>query len=179
MTNSEPANAKERALAILREQLTQNPDQPDSQANVQKLAGDILEEILGREWDHQFDEDRSAIIRSVREVVELAVDDHLLREKLVMKIHRLVVENFGPFLGKHEIDLDVSPTAPVVVIHGENMRGKTTLQNAIRWCLYGQAFGRKGIPNRAMDLYPTTPLMVVSISCQRRWYSLMKVMTSS
>ena len=54
MTNSEPANAKERALAILREQLTQNPDQPDSQANVQKLAGDILEEILGREWDHQF-----------------------------------------------------------------------------------------------------------------------------
>ena len=63
-----------------------------------------------------------------------------------MKIQRLAVENFGPFLGKHEIDLDVSPTAPVVVINGENMRGKTTLQNAIRWCLYGQAFGRKGVP---------------------------------
>ena len=62
-----------------------------------------------------------------------------------MKIQRLAVENFGPFWGKHEIDLDVSPTAPVVVIHGENMRGKTTLQNAIRWCLYGQAFGRKGM----------------------------------
>lgn len=63
-----------------------------------------------------------------------------------MKIQRLAVENFGPFCGKHEIDLDVSPTAPVVVINGENMRGKTTLQNAIRWCLYGQAFGRKGVP---------------------------------
>ena len=82
MTNSEAANTKERALAILREQLAQNPDQPDSENTVQKLAGDILEEILGREWDHQFDEDRDAIIRSVREIVELAVDDHLLREKL-------------------------------------------------------------------------------------------------
>lgn len=69
-----------------------------------------------------------------------------------MKIQRLEVENFGPFWGKHKIDLDVSPTAPVVVIHGENMRGKTTLQNAIRWCLYGQAFGRKGIPKPSHGL---------------------------
>ena len=69
-----------------------------------------------------------------------------------MKIQRLAVENFGPFWGKHEIDLDVSPTAPVVVIHGENMRGKTTLQNAIRWCLYGEAFGRKGIPKPSHGL---------------------------
>ena len=69
-----------------------------------------------------------------------------------MKIQRLIVENFGPFFGKHDIDLDVSPTAPVVIIHGENMRGKTTLQNAIRWCLYGQAYGRKGMPKPSHGL---------------------------
>ena len=82
MTNSETANTKERALAILRDQLAQNSDQPGSEDPVEKLAGDILEEILGREWAHQFDEDRDAIVRSVREIVELAVDEHLLRKKL-------------------------------------------------------------------------------------------------
>ena len=82
MTNSEIANTKERALAILKDQIAQNPDQPGSEDPVKKLAGDILEEILGREWAHQFDEDRDAIIRSVREIVELAVDEHLLRKRL-------------------------------------------------------------------------------------------------
>ena len=82
MTNSEIAHTKERALAILRDQLAQNPDQLGSEDPVEKLAGDILEEILRREWAHQFDEDRDAIIRSVREIVELAVDEHLLRKRL-------------------------------------------------------------------------------------------------
>ena len=82
MTNSEIANTKERALAILRDQLAQVLDQHGSEYPVAKLAGDILEDILEREWAHQFDEDRDAIIRSVREVVEIAVDEHLLRERL-------------------------------------------------------------------------------------------------
>lgn len=83
MTNSETANTMERALAILKEQLAQNPDQPGSEDTVEKLAGGILEKILEREWAHQFDEDRDATIRSVREIVELAVDEHLLRKRLV------------------------------------------------------------------------------------------------
>ena len=82
MTNSETANTMERALAILREQLAQNPDPPGSEDPVGKLADGILEEILEREWAHQFDQDRDAIIRSVREIVELAVEEHLLRKKL-------------------------------------------------------------------------------------------------
>ena len=32
----------------------------------------------------------------------------------------------------------------MVVVHGENMRGKSSLQNAIRWCMYGYALGRGG-----------------------------------
>lgn len=61
-----------------------------------------------------------------------------------MLIERLTMLNFGPFFGEHIIELGVSPSAPVVVVHGENMRGKTSLQNAIRWCMYGYALGRGG-----------------------------------
>lgn len=61
-----------------------------------------------------------------------------------MLITRIEMENLGPFYSKHSMDLDVSPDAPVVVVHAENMRGKTSLQNAIRWCLYGEALGRMG-----------------------------------
>ncbi len=82
MTNSEMANTKERALAILKEQLTQNPDQIGNECPVGQLACDIVEEILEREWSHQFDEDRDSIIRSVRDIVELAVDEHLLKKQM-------------------------------------------------------------------------------------------------
>ena len=82
MTNSETANTKERALEILRKQLAQNPDQLSTESPAGKLAMDIVEEILEREWGHQFDEDRDSIIRSVREIVELAVDEHLLKIRM-------------------------------------------------------------------------------------------------
>jgi DNA sulfur modification protein DndD len=61
-----------------------------------------------------------------------------------MKLVRLKLENFGPYFGEHEIDLSVTDNAPLIVIHGENERGKTTIANAIRWCLYNTAKGRGG-----------------------------------
>lgn len=61
-----------------------------------------------------------------------------------MLIRKLKLYNLGAYYGSHEIDLEVSPTAPIILIHGENMRGKTCLLNAIRWCLYGEAKGRMG-----------------------------------
>jgi DNA sulfur modification protein DndD len=54
-----------------------------------------------------------------------------------MKIRSLEISNWGPFSGNHHIDLSVSESAPVVVIHGENGRGKTSIMRAIFWCLYG------------------------------------------
>ena len=39
----------------------------------------------------------------------------------------------------------MTANAPVILIHGENERGKTSLANAIRWCLYKQAVGRNSI----------------------------------
>ncbi len=67
-----------------------------------------------------------------------------------MKLNAITLENFGPFYHKHSLALQVTPSAPVVIVHGENMRGKTSLLNAIRWCLYGSAHGRGG---RAKESY--------------------------
>jgi DNA sulfur modification protein DndD len=54
-----------------------------------------------------------------------------------MKVESVKLVNFGPYCGEHEIDLSTSAHATVIVIHGENMRGKTSLLNGIKWCLYG------------------------------------------
>ena len=60
-----------------------------------------------------------------------------------MRLRRLTVENFGPYVGKQEIDLDVPPSSPIILIHGENGRGKTSIYNAIRWCLYRSTTDRR------------------------------------
>ncbi len=70
-----------------------------------------------------------------------------------MILRRLTLTNIGPFNGRHDIDLRVEPSAPVILIHGENARGKTSFANAIRWCLYLRAKKRGG------SLLPTLALM--------------------
>lgn len=61
-----------------------------------------------------------------------------------MKLNRLSLTNWGPYRGSHQIDLSVSEAAPVVLIHGENMRGKTSLLRAINWSLYGEMKNQDG-----------------------------------
>lgn len=61
-----------------------------------------------------------------------------------MKLGKVVLENFQPYFERHSIDLSVTREAPIVLVHGENERGKTSLANAIRWCLYQVARGRGG-----------------------------------
>ncbi len=62
-----------------------------------------------------------------------------------MKLTSVTMENFGPYRGRHEIDLSVTGSASVVIIYGENMYGKTSLVNAIRWCLYEVALDRRNV----------------------------------
>jgi DNA sulfur modification protein DndD len=57
----------------------------------------------------------------------------------------LTMENFGPYHGPHELTLGLG-SHPVVVIHGQNMTGKTTIINALRWALFGVAKDRLGKP---------------------------------
>jgi DNA sulfur modification protein DndD len=58
----------------------------------------------------------------------------------VLRITSITVHNFGPFKGSQSIDL---PTRDgVTMVFGENMRGKTTLINAIRYALFGKVLSR-------------------------------------
>jgi DNA sulfur modification protein DndD len=61
-----------------------------------------------------------------------------------MKFLRLSMRNFRPFYGEHDLDLSTPGESSLIVVFGENMRGKTALLNAIRWCLYGRVFSRTG-----------------------------------
>jgi DNA sulfur modification protein DndD len=70
----------------------------------------------------------------------------------MMLIERLQVENFGPYYGVNELRLR-GQANELVLIHGENMAGKTSLLNAVRWGLYGVAKDRAG------DAMPTFKLV--------------------
>jgi len=55
-----------------------------------------------------------------------------------MKLIKIVFENFRQFYGKQELNLETSDTENVIVIHGENGSGKTTILEGFSWCLYGK-----------------------------------------
>lgn len=59
-----------------------------------------------------------------------------------MKLLTLSMENFMPYKGETTISFPQDPAQNVMVVFGENMRGKTSLLNAIRWVFYGKAMGR-------------------------------------
>lgn len=54
----------------------------------------------------------------------------------------LVLQNFGPYLGRQVINLNPQINAdesrPIILLGGMNGGGKTTLMDAIRLALYGQ-----------------------------------------
>ena len=58
-----------------------------------------------------------------------------------MKLHRLVVSNFMPYK-EMELMFPQNEQSNTMVILGENMRGKTSILNAIRWVFYGEAVKR-------------------------------------
>lgn len=60
----------------------------------------------------------------------------------MLQLSSLEVVNFGPFKGRQTIEF--RPEPGVTVFYGENMRGKTSLLNAIRFALVGTVLGRAG-----------------------------------
>lgn len=59
-----------------------------------------------------------------------------------MILEKIIINNFMPYKGKHQIPFNLSHNKNIVVIYGDNMRGKTSFLNCIRWAFYGNAFGR-------------------------------------
>lgn len=59
----------------------------------------------------------------------------------MLALQQLQLENFGPYKGQHTIDFPSD--GGVVIVYGENMRGKTTLLNAIRYALFGTVLTRR------------------------------------
>lgn len=60
-----------------------------------------------------------------------------------MKFLELVLQNFGPYIGRQELNLrpieaEGGELAPIILFGGMNGGGKTTLMDAIRLALYGQ-----------------------------------------
>jgi DNA sulfur modification protein DndD len=55
-------------------------------------------------------------------------------------LRRLEVTGFGPFVEKQTIDFPDKPG--VVVVYGENMRGKSSLVDAVRYALFGTLYAR-------------------------------------
>lgn len=63
-----------------------------------------------------------------------------------MKLHSLTARNFMPYKGEIELTFPQDEQRNVMVVFGDNMRGKTSLLNAIRWAFYGEAVGRHSHP---------------------------------
>ncbi len=59
-----------------------------------------------------------------------------------MKFIELTIKNFMPYKGIQSIKFPQNQSQNILVIFGDNMRGKTSLLNALRWGLYGEIFTR-------------------------------------
>jgi DNA sulfur modification protein DndD len=59
-----------------------------------------------------------------------------------MKLLSLWMSNFMPYKGEHRIDFPTEPNLNVMVVFGDNMRGKTSILNALRWVFYRREYGR-------------------------------------
>lgn len=69
-----------------------------------------------------------------------------------MKLHRLTANNFMPYKGEAVVDFPTDESRNVMIVFGDNMRGKTSLLNAIRWAFYGRAIGRHSRPIQLQDI---------------------------
>ena len=59
-----------------------------------------------------------------------------------MILNKIHLKNFKPYIGEQLIEVSPGKDAPLILIYGENNRGKSSLFDAIRWGLYGQVLDR-------------------------------------
>ena len=61
-----------------------------------------------------------------------------MAKTMSLQLGRVSVSDYKSYRGNVSIDLSLDPAKTITVIHGEMGRGKTTLLEAIYWCLYGE-----------------------------------------
>lgn len=69
----------------------------------------------------------------------------------MLRFEQLSIKNFGPFKGKQSIDFGKQDG--VIIIWGENGRGKTTLLNVFRFALFDHVKNRHGSSTDYMSMY--------------------------
>jgi DNA sulfur modification protein DndD len=84
-----------------------------------------------------------------------------------MRLEKLKLHNFMAYKGDHEIDFTVSSHSPLILFLGENGHGKSSIQNACKWCLYDQT---EDLPNsdlinrKAMSEFANDPTLSMSVT---------------
>jgi len=84
-----------------------------------------------------------------------------------MRLDKLRLHNFMAYKGDHEIDFSVTNHAPLILFLGENGHGKSTIQNACKWCLYDET---QEMPNRdlinrkAFSQNPSSPDLNMAVT---------------
>jgi DNA sulfur modification protein DndD len=69
-----------------------------------------------------------------------------------MILQTLSATNFMPYRGDMSIAFPTDRDRNVMLVFGDNMRGKTSLLNALRWVFYGKAIGRHSREIALFDL---------------------------
>ena len=71
----------------------------------------------------------------------------------MMKFLKLSLNNFMPFYGDyHEIKFPTDSHQNILLIHGSNTYGKTSILRSIKWVLYGRAFDKYNRQLNYLDL---------------------------
>lgn len=79
MTTPETERTAERALAVLRE-LRDEVVSEAGEAGAPELDAELLEEVFRLAWQAQFESDRTAPRRQLRQIVDDAIEAQLLSE---------------------------------------------------------------------------------------------------
>ena len=62
-----------------------------------------------------------------------------------MEIKKIEFFNFGPFYGSHQLEVDVEPDKPLILIRALNDVVKTSFLKAFKFCLYGNSADPIGV----------------------------------
>ena len=80
-----------------------------------------------------------------------------------MKLKEISINNFMPYKGEQKIIFPQDEIENVMLLFGDNMRGKTSFLNAIRWGFYGKAVGRH------LKHIPRTDLVNIEAATEGDW----------